>query len=82
MGPLPVPSLVGRGLLSLRGSSRGLLSLLLAHSLGSTPPPPVISGARFIPTNYLFVPTRLQEEIQLKEEAENNLAAFRSVSPV
>ena len=30
----------------------------------------------------LPVSARLQEEIQLKEEAENNLAAFRAVSPL
>lgn len=35
-----------------------------------------------LPSVLLSVSARLQEEIQLKEEAENNLAAFRAVSPL
>uniref|UniRef100_A0A8C5KPI0 Desmin n=1 Tax=Jaculus jaculus TaxID=51337 RepID=A0A8C5KPI0_JACJA len=44
-------------------------------------PQPVVSTARCVPHQlsvYLSVLPRLQEEIQLREEAENNLAAFRA----
>lgn len=37
-------------------------------------------GSVRVSPNASFSASRLQEEIQLKEEAENNLAAFRAVS--
>lgn len=43
----------------------------VSHLQGQFYPPPTVLS---------ICPPRLQEEIQLKEEAENNLAAFRGVS--